>query len=105
MNIILFHNHFDAKHLENVTAQMQKLGAPTIKAVWMECFSAWVALEGCHRIRAAYSLGLTPEIDEIEYSETETLNSIGVEHECDEDYTIASICDDAYANDMIEFED
>lgn len=84
---------------------MEILGAPSIKAVWIECYNAWVALEGCHRIRAAFDLGLIPEIEEIEYSEDETLTNVGVDHDCGDDCTIADVCSDAYKNQMIHFEE
>lgn len=91
MQVALLHNHFDPEHLEAVKAEMQALGAPTIKAVWMECYGVWAALEGCHRLRAAHALGLTPEIEDVEYSD-ETLESLG----CDakDGVTVAEVCDD-----------
>lgn len=73
MNIILVHDHYNSDHLAEVIDQMRTLGAPKIKAVWVECYDAWVALEGCHRVRAAEALGLVPEIDEIDYDEDRDL--------------------------------
>lgn len=105
MNIILLHNHYDADHLEAVKAEMVERGAPTIRAVWMEAYGAWVALEGCHRLRAAAELGLTPVIEEVEYSEEVTLSDIGALDEYADDYTIAQICDDAWSGEQISFED
>lgn len=64
MQIILV-NNTDESHLSLVCDQMRTLGPPTIKAVWVEVLGAWVALEGSHRLAAALSLGLTPEIDAI----------------------------------------
>lgn len=100
MQITLVHPHFDAAHLESVKAEMQALGAPTIKAVWMECYGVWAALEGCHRIRAAASLGLAPEIDEVEYSEEVTAADLGLEGE----FTVAEIADAAHRAAIITFE-
>ncbi len=100
--IALVHNHYDKQHLEKVKGEMQSLGAPTIKAVWMECWGIWAALEGCHRIRAAAELGLMPEIDEVEYSEEITTADIGLSDAFDgEIWTIADLADNAYANTII----
>jgi hypothetical protein len=67
MTIALVHKHFDAAHLEEVKNTMQTLGAPEIKAVYVECMDMFVALEGCHRIRAAKALGLVPVIVEMDF--------------------------------------
>jgi len=96
MRIALVHDHFDEAHLAEVIEEMKTLGAPTIKAVWMECFNHWAALEGCHRIRAAAALGLTPEIDEVEYSDAP----------CDVDgMTVAEVADRSRESEAIEFEE
>lgn len=102
MNIILPHDHFDADHLAEVIKEMQSLGAPTIKAVRMEAYGAWVALEGSHRIRAAYELGLEPRIEEIEWSDTVTTDEV-VPGSYDDTWTIEQVCDDASARKMIQF--
>ena len=65
MDIILYHKHYNQEHLNAVKAQMKTLGAPTIKAIWSEIYGAWMAVEGCHRLRAAAELGLTPEIEDV----------------------------------------
>ena len=104
MEIALMHKHFDAQHLEDVKAEMVNLGAPTIKAVWMECWGVWAALEGCHRIRAAKELGMIPEIEEIEYSEDVTLEELGIDDSGD-GFTVAEIADGAYRAKIIKFED
>ena len=104
MKIILPHDHYDVEHLETVKAEMQDLGAPTIKAVWMEVYDAWVALEGCHRIRAAAELGLTPEIDEIEWGDTITTDDV-VPGSFADTWTIEQICDDAHRNTIMDFAD
>lgn len=62
MTIALAHKHFDADHLETVKAEMQALGAPSIRAFWSDLYGVWLAVEGCHRIRAAHALGLEPVI-------------------------------------------
>lgn len=97
MKIALVHEHYDGIKLEAVKAEMLTLGAPTIKAVWVECYGRWQALEGCHRIRAAKALGLVPEIEEVEYSDA-TAESVGVEGE----WTIDQVCGDN-GNVEIEF--
>jgi hypothetical protein len=94
MRIALVHNHYDEGHLAEVIEEMKTLGAPTIKAVWMEVYNHWAALEGCHRIRAAKALGLTPEIDEVEYSDDP----------CDvEGMTVEEVADSSRESDVIEF--
>ena len=106
MEIALFHNHFDEAHLQAVKAEMETLGAPTIKAVWMECWGVWAALEGCHRLRAAAQLGLIPEIEEIEYSDEITTDDIGMSDDFGGDvWTIGEIASDAYNKTTITFED
>lgn len=94
MRIALVHNHYDPDHLAAVIGEMMVLGAPTIKAVWMEVYNHWAALEGCHRIRAAKALGLTPEIEEVAYSDDP----------CDVDgMTVAEVADRSRESDVIEF--
>lgn len=95
------HEHYDEKHLEKVVAEMKKLGAPTIKAVWMECYGHFAALEGCHRIRAAKCLGFEPEIEEIEYSEDDTLEDVGCEGR--EYVTVSDIADSSFGSTIFEF--
>jgi hypothetical protein len=69
MKIALLHNHYNQKHLDDVKKEMNILGAPTIKVVWMACYDCYAAIEGCHRIRAAKELNLMPVIEEIDYDE------------------------------------
>lgn len=70
MTIVLLHSHYDESHLEEVKTEMKSLGSPKIKGIWDEARSMWIALEGCHRIRAAKDLGLEPEmIDVGEYDD------------------------------------
>jgi hypothetical protein len=102
MQIGLIHKHFDQAHLEAVKTEMLVMGAPVIKAVWVECHGVWAALEGCHRIRAAQALGLTPEIEEIEYSD-ETLESLGLDVQ--DGVTVSQIADDLWSAKIICFAD
>ena len=96
MTIALVHDHYDANHLDMVKAEMIERGAPVIKAVWMEAYDLYAALEGCHRIRAAKDLGLTPIIDEVEYSDD-------LVEGMDGDWMVSEIADDAYKAVKIEF--
>lgn len=77
MTRIIIPNQADKSHLASVTEQMAILGTPTIKAVWVEAYGSWVAVEGSHRVLAAKSLGLTPDIEEIEYDADADLSVIG----------------------------
>ena len=79
MRVILLHEHYDDGHLAQVTEEMRILGAPRILAAWVECFGAWVALEGCHRLRAAHALGLTPEMVPFEYDDETTPGDLGLD--------------------------
>lgn len=93
MQIALIHDHFDAAKLEAVKSEMAQMGAPVIRAVWMECFGVWAALEGCHRIRAAAELGLAVEIEEVEYCEETTSEDLGLDLQ--DVLTVAEIADAA----------
>lgn len=55
-------NPVDDDHLERVINYMRTMGAPVIRAVWVELYDMWAAIEGSHRLAAAQELGLTPEI-------------------------------------------
>lgn len=103
MEIALVHNHFDAAHLEEVKTEMMTIGAPVIRAVWMGCYERFAALEGCHRIRAAHALGLTPVIDEIEYSDEITVCSLGLDFDMNDDMTIAQLVDDCHRRKSFTF--
>ena len=103
MNIILVHDHFDTEHLETVKSEMLKLGQPTIKATYIEMYDSFVALEGCHRIRAAKELGLNINIEEIdvnEYYNTEISEIVeGMETEC----TLGELIDSCTTRKSIKF--
>jgi hypothetical protein len=83
MTILLLHDDYSDAHLEDVKRDMVVLGAPRIKAV--EHSGAWVAIEGCHRIRAAKALGLVPEIEAVEYDAETTTVDLGMEDGFDGD--------------------
>jgi hypothetical protein len=65
MDIILYHKHYNKEAPECGQGEMETLGAPTIKAIWSEVYGAWMAVEGCHRLRAAAELGMTPVIEDV----------------------------------------
>jgi len=104
MNIALLHDHYTEEHLKEVMKEMKTLGAPTIKAVWMDCYGHWAALEGCHRIRAAKELGLVPNIEEVEYSDDPFEADDHAEERC-KAYIISEVADDSYRNIVITFEE
>jgi hypothetical protein len=105
MKVALAHNQYDKKHLIEVMAEMEEMGAPTIRIVHVEN-DLYQAIEGCHRLRAAAALGLTPEFEELD---NDTLRKDidgldyedGMEH--DDDATISSIGD--WENVTLCFED
>lgn len=106
MKIALFHDYFDPTHLGQVKAEMLHLGTPTIRAVWIESWDMWVALEGCHRLRAAAELGIVPEIEEIPYSEGITTVELGYDFDFQGDeWTIDAIVEDACKRTVLDFED
>ena len=69
LSIALFHNHYDAEHLEKVKKEMVKLGSPTIRCFHDDANGIEIAFEGCHRIRAAKELNLIPVINYVEYTD------------------------------------
>ena len=62
----------DAEHLASVTLEMQDAGSPTLRAVWVDAYEAWVLCEGTHRAAAAVSLGLPIIIDAMDDDDTIT---------------------------------
>lgn len=100
MNIILPHEHFDERQLAEVKNEMLRLGAPTVKAI--DCGEFLVALEGSHRLRAAYDLGLTPVIDEVEYSETAMTDDV-VPGSYQDNFALADIVANAHRSIMLTF--
>lgn len=102
MKIILLHSHYEQEHLEQIIEEMKILGTPSIKAIWMECWNSWVALEGCHRLRAAYVLGLIPEIEEINYDEN--ILAYYLELDWQDDCAITCAIDGAHRRENLEFQ-
>lgn len=77
MIISLYHEHYEEEHLAEVTAEMVKRGAPVIRCIWAEAYGQWMAVEGCHRLRAAKALGLTPVVKDISQQRTVTIQIEG----------------------------
>ena len=104
MKISLAHNHFEMDHLVAVMQEMQELGAPTIRVMYITG-DLYQAIEGCHRLRAAAALGITPIIEELEFG-TLRKDVEGLDYEdgcCDDDEVIDGIGD--WENDTLIFED
>ena len=95
MTRIIAINATDPTHLAEVMEAMRELGTPVIRAVWMEVYGAWVALEGSHRLAAAAELGIFPEIEQVQYDEVTPLEDLGCDDSGD-GFTLADICDGAY---------
>jgi len=64
---IITPNKVDQVRLGAVKAKMLILGVPTIRVIGNGEI-CW-AIEGSHRLVAAYELGIEPEIEEVEYSD------------------------------------
>lgn len=62
----LAHSHYDVAHLEAVKVKMNSLGSPKLRAIDMGDY--WQLLEGCHRARAAASLGIAVELVPVDVS-------------------------------------
>lgn len=103
IKVALAHNHFDMTKLVNVMSEMQKLGAPTIRVYHFDG-DLYQAVEGCHRLRAAAALGITPEFDYIDADDLRSDHE-GLDYEDGEgsDAVIGTIGD--WENDTLIFED
>ncbi len=77
MTTIILPNTPDAAHLEEVKADMQRLGAPVIRCAWYEGGELIVALEGSHRLVAAQALGIVPVLHLLGDDEMITCDEIG----------------------------
>lgn len=105
MQIALYHSHYEEDHLEAVATEMKTLGAPEIKCIWSECYGMWLAVEGCHRLRAAQLLDITPQISEIDLEDNET-TTIQIDGEDVEVNTIElaiEVTDAAWQATILEF--
>ena len=64
MTTIILVNDIDTNKLEAVKVEMEKLGAPTIRAI--DAGDHLIAVEGSHRLRAAEELGIAVHIQVID---------------------------------------
>lgn len=70
VNVCPLHHYYRPAHLTHVIAEMQRRGAPRIKATWDHVSDTWYAHEGTHRLRAAKTLGLAPVIRPVPWRKT-----------------------------------
>jgi flagellar biosynthesis regulator FlbT len=80
MKTIVLLNKIDKQHLEDVKKEMQVLGTPTIRGIYDEGQGVWFAVEGSHRLQAAFDLGLMPEMVDVVDEEEITIEL----DQCDE---------------------
>ena len=105
MEIALFHNHYNEAHLEEVKSIMLVKGAPKIRAIWSEAYGLWMAIEGCHRLRAAEALGIRPIIIDVSNQKTLTVQLDGLNVrvkrvEFEEEYL-----SDVWQSEIVSFDD
>jgi hypothetical protein len=67
MYIVRPHKVYDEEKLKRIIKEMKELGTPTIKAVFDG--EKFIAIEGSHRIEAAYKLGLIPNLEILDYDD------------------------------------
>lgn len=76
-NVILAHNHFDADHLEAVKADMAVMGTPTIRVI--DGGDHYIAIEGCHRLRAAEATDTAVCLEVLDEDETIDLDTLDID--------------------------
>lgn len=103
MTIALFHKHYTEKHMAEVMVEMENLGSPTIRAIWSDLYGMWLAVEGCHRIRAAKELGLEPIIEDISNDETVAIEIDGENAEVSVQNLFEELTDNAPRTAIINF--
>lgn len=103
MDITLYHKHYDEQHLDEVKEIMEHRGAPVIRAIWSECYGVWMAVEGCHRIRAAKALGLTPVIKDISEQQSVRMQVDGESVRISVKALAAELSDDAPRSAIVSF--
>lgn len=64
------HRYFSPAHLVDVMDEMQRRGAPLLRAYFDAPSGAWFAREGTHRLRAAFLLGVAPALTPIPWWRT-----------------------------------
>lgn len=80
--------HKPTARLAEVMEQMQQMGSPVIRALWIG--DAWLAIEGSHRVAAAQELGVPVEI--IELDPDDVINDHDLE-DCPESATAQELAD------------
>lgn len=105
MEIALLHTHYNEDHLEIVKDKMIKLGAPKIRAIWSEAYGMWMAVEGCHRLRAAQALGVSPIIVDVSEKKTLTVQVDGENVKVKVSDLTEELSDNVWRTDTIKFEE
>ena len=106
--VIAPHRLNKRNHIAEVKAQMETLGAPTLRAIWSEGIGAWLAIEGSHRLVAASDAGLTPVIQPLAWDDVIEHDLQDYESPCKVQSLESWILDDGRLNDSkahFEFED
>lgn len=103
MRIALLHNHYNETHLEEVKNIMSVKGAPKIRAIWSEVYGMWMAVEGCHRLRAAEALNILPIIVDVSDKKTLTIQVDGDNVKVNRAELEEELTDNAWRMKSIEF--
>lgn len=103
MTIALLHKHYSEEHLAEVMEQMKELGAPTVRAIWSDLYGLWLAVEGCHRIRAAVELGEEVEIVDVSGEESIEIQEDGEMVSCKVEELLEELNDNAPYTEIIDF--
>lgn len=74
MTTIILVNDIDSEKLEAVKSEMEKRGAPTIRAI--DAGDHLIAVEGSHRLRAAEELGLAVNIEIVDVDSAVDLDTL-----------------------------
>lgn len=77
MTTLITANETDADHLAEVAAEMDALGSPEIRIV--DCGDWWCAIEGSHRIAAAFASGIVPTWVELEQDDRVEVDSLDLD--------------------------
>ncbi len=105
MKVILLHSYFDPLHLDEVREEMRRRGAPRIRGFWSTTYNMWMAIEGCHRLRAAKELGLTPTMKDISGQRYVTYQRDGENVKVRTTALIEELTATAWQSDVINFPD
>jgi len=106
ISIVLYHNHYNKEHLEHVKKIMLKRGTPVIRCFYDNINGIWFAVEGCHRLRAAKALNLTPIVKDITNQKTLTYQHDGdnIKVKLSEEF-FNKWYDSNYSNIIIDFDE